>query len=168
MVMRLPGETSSIPAILSILTDFVKQLQSSPTKSKEHKPKDPPPSSSGKGGFHEHLTLRRGRVMDCIDHLADLGRATDSKGVSMVQVVHQYQGNVPPGHQHQVENLQGCTKVDFNRYMLAELSQCAMSWIHVMPHVDGVPDSVAVNKVCCKPFPDGVAADRHCDQLRGA
>lgn len=42
----------------------------------------------------------------------------------MVPFVCQYHGNVvyvPPGHMHQVENLQGCTKVDFNMDMLAEL-----------------------------------------------
>ena len=164
------------PAILSVRTDFIKQLQSNSTKSKDRKPKDPPPSSSGKGGLHEHVTLSHGRMTDFIDHLAEIGCAEDSKGVSvgvsMIQVVHQYHGNkvcVLPGHMHQVENLQGCTKVDCDRYMLAELSQCAMSWLRSMPHVDSVPDCMAVNKALLYAiliFTNGVAADRNCEQLR--
>ena len=138
------------PVILPTLTDFVKQLQAQPSRSKERQPQDPPPSSSGKGGFHEHVTLSRGRMVEFVEHLAKLGLATDKKGVSMVLDVYQHHGDVvyvPPGHMHQVENLQNCTKVAFDRYKVEELSQYAMSWMHVAPHLDMVPDYMAANRV---------------------
>lgn len=48
---------------------------------------------------------------------------------------------------HQAENLQNCIQVAFDRYMLAELPKYAMSWLHVMPHVDSAPNDMALNGV---------------------
>ena len=91
--------------------------------------------------------------MEILDHWAELGRATDSKGVNMefkshlradlqilclvhvarryinytfillmyklyIQIVYQHHEGVvyvPPGHMHQAENLQNCTKVAVDR-----------------------------------------------------
>lgn len=67
-----------------------------------------------------------------------------------IQVVYPHHEGVlyvPPGHMHQAEDLQNCTKVAFDRYMLAELPQYTMSWLHVMPHVGSAPDYMAVNRV---------------------
>lgn len=101
--------------------------------------------------------LSHARVVKFTDRLTGLRHAGGSKGASMVQVVRQH--HLCPAWLHALGGQPAklyffalftqkkSIEVAFDRYMLAELLQYAMSWLHVMPHVDSAPNYMAVNRV---------------------
>ena len=131
------------PAILGHASRFVQQLQlARPSKLRAGDP------TAAKTGTDEYLGLGRvklsqARVQDLQSHLNSLGLLYHAKGNDMLPIIKQHHGDmvhVPAGHTHQVENLEDCVQIAWDKYVAAKMSRYALSWLYVTSQVTGGAD----------------------------
>ena len=122
------------PAILAHANRFVQQLQlAKPSKGRAG---DPTAAKTGTDG-HSNLgrvKLSRDRVQDLQNYLNNLGVLYDANGNDMVPIIKQRHGDMvrlQTGHMHQVENLEACVKIAWDKYVAANRSRYALSWLYV-------------------------------------
>ncbi len=131
------------PAILAHACRFVQQLQlARPSKRRAG---DPTAAKTGTDGYLGlgRVKLSQARVQDLRDHLNSLGLLYDAKGNDMVPIIKQRHGDmvhVPAGHMHQVENLEDCVKTAWDKYVAANMTRYALSWLYVTRQVTGGAD----------------------------
>ncbi|DBA88811.1 TPA: hypothetical protein ACH3X1_014812 [Trebouxia sp. C0004] len=122
------------PAILAHANRFVQQLQlARPSKLRAG---DPTAAKTGTDGYLSlgRVKLSQDRVQDLRHHLNNLGVLYDAKSNDMVPIIKQRHGDmvrVPAGHMHQVENLEACVKIAWDKYVAANRSRYALSWLYV-------------------------------------
>ncbi len=134
------------PAILGHASKFVQQLQlARPSKRRAG---DPTAAKTGTDGYLGlgRVKLSQARVQDLRSHLNSLSLLYDAKGTDMVPIIKQRHGDmvhVPAGHMHQVENLEDCVKIAWDKYVAANLSRYALSWLYGTSQVTGGADYMA-------------------------
>jgi len=134
------------PAILGHASRFVQQLQlARPSKRRAG---DPTAAKTGTDGYLGlgRVKLSQARVQDLRSHLNSLSLLYDAKGNDMVPIIKQRHGDmvhVPAGHMHQVENLEDCVKIAWDKYVAANMSRYALSWLYVTSQVTGGADYMA-------------------------
>ena len=73
-------------------------------------------------------------MQDLCAYLAHKGLLYDDMGIDRVPIIEQHHGDivhVPAGHMHQVENLDGCVKMAWDKYVVAHLD---LTWTAMHCH----------------------------------
>ncbi|KAL0029489.1 hypothetical protein WJX77_011364 [Trebouxia sp. C0004] len=140
------------PAILHHVNAFVQGLQKA--TGKKRLAGDPTASATGKDGLgysgKGHIRLCQRRVQDLRADLAHHGLLYDDMGIDMVPIIEQRHGDivhVPAGHMHQVENMAGCVKMAWDKYVVAHLDRYALSWRYITNQIRGRPDYMGASVV---------------------
>jgi len=130
------------PAILHHVNAFVQGLQKA--TGKKRLAGDPTAIATGTDGLgysgKGHIRLSKRRVQHLRAYLADHGLLYDEMGIDMVPIIEQRHGDivhVTAGHMHQVENLAGCVKMAWDKYVVAHLDRYALSWRYITNQVRG-------------------------------
>ena len=120
------------PAIVAPSSEWVQGLQLA--TGKKRVAGDPTPAATGTKGLKGKVRLNAQRVQDLRNHLNGKGLLYDSTGRDLMPIIEQRHGDmvhVPAGYMHQVENLQPCVKIAFDKYVCANLARYALSWWYV-------------------------------------
>ena len=106
---------------------------------------DPTAAKIGTDGYLGlgRVKLSQARVQDLRSHLNSMGLLYDAKGNDMLPIVKQRHGDmvhVPAGHMRQVESLEDCVEIAWDKYLAAKMSRYALSWLYVTSQVTGGED----------------------------